>query len=581
MTLFEIILLVFVATTLLLSILLLVRTGGGGDTELRGQVDRLGARLAELQGAVTAGIGGIRDEASATGRSTREDLAIRLDGMGKALGETLATLGLAQGERLELVTRGVSTGRIESEAQAKGLREELTRSFDKLGTGMAGRMGEQTVEQTRRLDGFASQLTEHRRSAGEDALALRAEVSGTLTRLAAQLVDNLELAARRQGEGLATLTAATRELTEANARAQEALRSALQASFKDLSDTGERRQEELRRTVEGRLDALRTENAAKLEEMRVTVDEKLQGTLEARLGASFTTVNENLERVFKSVGEMQTIATGVGDLKRVLTNVKLRGSYGETTLGMLLEQVMTAEQYAQNVEIKPGSGCRVEYAIKLPGDGDAPLWLPIDVKLPKEDYERLMEASERGDPAAVEEATRGLERTIRKCAADISTKYVDPPHSTDFGIMFLPTEGLFAEVTRRPGLIDALQRECRVIVAGPTTLMATLVSLRMGFRSLAIQKRSGEVWQVLGAVKTEFGKFGDVLDKVGRKLEEAQKAVESAGPRRRAMDRKLRSVEALPEVAAQDVLAIATEDLVEDPEDDTGAAIGRLPGPRI
>jgi DNA recombination protein RmuC len=545
MTPFEILLLALVAATLLLCILSLIRSGGRGDGALRTQVDALGVRLAELQGAVSAGIGGIREEASASGRLTRDDLAIRLEGMGKALGETLATLGQGQVERLDQVTKGVSNGRIESEAQAKGLREELTQSFDKLGMGLSGRMGEQTVEQTRRLDGFASQLTQHRKGAGEDALALRQEVAGTLVRLSAQLVDSLELAARKQAEGLGAVTQATKALTEANARSQE----------------------ELRKTVEGRLDSLRTENAAKLEEMRVTVDEKLQGTLEARLGASFTTVNENLERVFKSVGEMQTIATGVGDLKRVLTNVKLRGSYGETTLGMLLEQVMTAEQYAQNVEVKPGSGCRVEYAIKLPGEGDTPLWLPIDVKLPQEDYERLIAASEKGDPAAVEEATKGLERTIRKCAADISTKYVDPPHSTDFGIMFLPTEGLFAEVTRRPGLIDALQRECRVIVAGPTTLMATLVSLRMGFRSLAIQKRSSEVWQVLGAVKTEFGKFGDVLDKVGKKLEEAQKAVESAGPRRRAMDRKLRSVEALPEVAAQDVLALATEDLADDLEE--------------
>ena len=246
--------------------------------------------------------------------------------------------------------------------------------------------------------------------------------------------------------------------------------------------------------------------------MRVTVDEKLQGTLEQRLGASFNTVNENLERVFRSVGEMQSIATGVGDLKRVLSNVKARGTWGEATLGMALEQVMTPEQYATNVEVRPHSGQRVEYAIRLPGDGAEPVWLPIDAKLPTEDYERLVDASERGDAEGVDEAAKGLDRAIRKAAADIAAKYIQPPHTTDFAVMFLPTEGLFAEVVRRPGLIDQLQRECRVIVTGPTTLMALLTSLRMGFRSLAIQERSSEVWQVLGGVKTEFSRFGDMLD---------------------------------------------------------------------
>ena len=271
-------------------------------------------------------------------------------------------------------------------------------------------------------------------------------------------------------------------------------------------------------------------------------------------------VNENLERVHKSVGEMQQIATGVGDLKRVLSNVKARGTWGETSLGLLLDQVMIPDQYAKNVEVKPGSGCRVEFAVKMPGGGDQPLWLPIDSKLPTEDYERLIDASERGDAAGVEEAARGLERAIRKCGQDIGTKYVSPPYSTDFGIMFLPTAGLFAEVVRRPGLVDALQREARVTVAGPTTLMATLVALQSGFRTLAIQQRSSEVWQVLGAVKTEFGKFGGVLDKVGKKLGEAQKAVEDAGVRRRAVNRQLRAVEALPAIGVPALLALPTDE---------------------
>lgn len=504
MTPFEIAMIAIGLILIGLMLLILMRTGGARDGASREAVEAIATRLAEFHGATAAGLATVRDETGNGSRQAREELARRIDGLAEALGKQ------------------VSSGRIESENHAKGLREELTTRFEALVISLTGRVADQTTEQGRRLEGFAGQLTEHRQGAGADALALRNEVRETL----------------------AAATLAIRQQGEAN----------------------ERRQAELRQSVEARLDSLRQENAAKLEEMRVTVDEKLQGTLEARLGASFTTVNENLERVFRSVGEMQTIATGVGDLKRVLTNVKLRGSYGETTLGMLLEQVMTAEQYARNVEVRPDSGQRVEYAIKMPGDGQMPLWLPIDVKHPHEDYERLVAASERGDPAAVEEATRGLEKTIRKCAADIGEKYVAPPHSTDFGIMFLPTEGLFAEVTRRPGLVDALQREHRVIVAGPTTLMATLVSLRMGFRSLAIQQRSSEVWQVLGAVKAEFGKFGDMLDKVSKKLGEAQNVVENAGVRRRAVDRRLRGVEALPEAAARDVLALAADEMVGDEE---------------
>lgn len=517
MTVFEIAILALAAVTLVLCVLLLLRRGGVDDAARKAQLDGLATRLAELGGTLNAGLAGLREESAGAARLAREEAAARLD----------------------VLAQGLSNARIEGEAQAKGLREELTRSFATLAEGQSGR-----------LDGFATQLAEHRKGAGEDARALREEVGGATRTLT-------------EGTGIAL-----KEMREAAERRAEALRTTLAGLVKELTEASERRQEELRRTVEARLDALRSENAAKLEEMRVTVDEKLQGTLEARLGASFTTVNENLERVFKSVGEMQQIATGVGDLKRVLSNVKSRGTWGETTLGMLLEQVMTPEQYAQNVEVKPGSGCRVEYAIKLPGDGETPVWLPIDAKLPTEDYERLVEASERGDAAAVEEAARGLERAIRKCGQDIGTKYVDPPHSTDFGIMFLPTEGLFAEVARRPGLVDALQREARVTVAGPTTLMATLVALRMGFRTLAIQQRSSEVWQVLGAVKSEFGKFGDVLDKVSKKLGEAQNVVETAGVRRRAVDRKLRSVEALPEAAARDVLALtAPTELAEELED--------------
>jgi DNA recombination protein RmuC len=335
------------------------------------------------------------------------------------------------------------------------------------------------------------------------------------------------------------------------------LREEVQLSLKQMTDQLAASAGGLRQTIEGRLDVLRAENAAKLEQVRQTVDEKLQGTLEQRLGASFKMVNDSLTRVHESVGEMQALASGVGDLKRILSNVKSRGTWGELALGNILEEILSADQYARNVEVRPRSNQRVEFAIKLPGDGETPLWLPLDAKYPTEDYDRLAEASERGDLEAVEAALRGIEARVRSGAKDICAKYVAPPHSTDFAVMFLPAEGLFAEVIRRPGLVDWLQRECHVMVAGPTTLVSLLTSLRMGFRTLAIQQRSSEVWQVLSAVKTEFERFGGVLDKVHKKLDEAQKVVEEAGVRRRAMDRKLRGVEALPEAEAVALLELA------------------------
>jgi DNA recombination protein RmuC len=306
--------------------------------------------------------------------------------------------------------------------------------------------------------------------------------------------------------------------------------------------------EALQRTVEGRLEALRADNAEKLEAMRVTVDEKLHKTLEDRLGASFQLVSQQLEQVFKSMGEMQTLAAGVGDLKRVLSNVKARGTWAEVSLGSILAEVLTIEQYERNVEIRPGSNQRVEYAIRLPGgDDNGPLWLPIDAKFPTEDYERLCEAAAVADPAAVETAGKAIETRIRHSARDICAKYISPPHSTDFALLFVPTEGLYAEIVRRPGLVDALQRDCRIVIAGPTTLLALLNSLRMGFHSLAIQQRSSEVWRVLRAVKTEFEKYGEVLDKVQKKLHEASTTIDAVAVRRRQIDRKLADVEILPE----------------------------------
>lgn len=327
--------------------------------------------------------------------------------------------------------------------------------------------------------------------------------------------------------------------------------------LKNLTSTNDARMEKLRETLQNRLQSIQEDNAKQLEQMRATVDEKLHDTLEKRLGESFKLVSDRLEQVQKGLGEMQTLANGVGDLKRVLTNVKTRGTFGEVQLGALLEQVLAPGQYGSNVETRKGSGQRVEFALRLPGrDGTegSVVHLPLDAKFPQEDYLRLVDAQERADSVAAEEAGKLLERAIRLAATDIRDKYLDPPQTTDFGIMFLPTEGLYAEVLRRPALSETLQRELKVLVAGPTTLAALLNSLQMGFRTLAIEKRSAEVWNLLGAVRTEFGKFGEMLDKTSKKLQEAGNHIEAAATRTRQMERKLKNVQAMPSSEAHDLL---------------------------
>ena len=327
-----------------------------------------------------------------------------------------------------------------------------------------------------------------------------------------------------------------------------------------LTKANEKKLDEMRATLEAKLKELQTGNEAKLEQMRLTVDEKLHETLEKRLGESFKLVSERLEAVHQGLGDMKNLAAGVGDLKKVLTNVKTRGTWGEVQLENLLEQMLTAEQYAKNVATKPGSGERVEFAIRLPGrtERDQPVWLPIDAKFPREDYERLLEAQDRADATAADAAAKELENRIRNEAKTIRDKYIEPPHTTDFGLLFLPTEGLYAEVLRRPGLTDLLQREYRVTVAGPTTLTAILNSLQMGFRTLAIEKRSSEVWQVLGAVKNEFGKFGDLLAKTKEQLDTVSNTLGKAETKTRTIERKLRNVEQLSDTQAQALLGDTT-----------------------
>jgi len=330
-----------------------------------------------------------------------------------------------------------------------------------------------------------------------------------------------------------------------------------------LADSNEKKLEALRLTVEEKLRNIQVDNAGQLELMRRTVDEKLQGTLEKRLGESFRQVSERLELVHKGLGEMRTLATGVGDLKKVLTNVKTRGTWGEVQLGALLEQVLTVDQYGVNVATK-GNGERVEFAIKLPGQGvDAGdiVWLPIDAKFPVEDYQRLLDAQETGDPAGVEAAGKQLEGRVKACAGDICRKYLNPPLTTDFAILFLPIEGLFAEVIRRTALVESIQRQCRVVIAGPTTLWSILNSLQMGFRTLAIQKRSSEVWNLLAAVKTEWARYGDVLEAVQKKLHQASETIDKVQVRSRAVGRKLKDVQELP---TDEAAALLSLDLPED-----------------
>ena len=429
------------------------------------------------------------------------------------------------------------------------------------------------------------EIARSREEAGQAGHLLRAEVGTSLTGIRESVFQHLGMLSSRQQEQLAQVMEALQQLAESGQSGARELREEVGATLKGVSDSVVRTMGEmsaaqkaqldgvdarvaaltasngeqldrLRATVEGRLDQIREDNTAKLEQVRQTVDEKLQGVLEQRLGESFGRVSERLEQVHRGLGEMQTLASGVGDLKKVLANVKVRGTWGEMQLGKLLEQVLAPEQYAANVCTNDYNGARVEFAIRMPGHDLGPVWLPIDAKFPVEDYQRLVDAQEAADPAGMEAASRQLEQRVRACAKEICQKYLNPPQTTDFAIMFLPTEGLYAEVVRRVGLVDAIQRESRVVVAGPVTLWAILNSLQMGFRTLAIQRRSSEVWEVLGAVKTEFGKFGEVLAKVKKKLHSVSREMDQAGVRTRAIQRRLRDVEELPGAEAQRLLAV-------------------------
>lgn len=417
--------------------------------------------------------------------------ASRQQGEGDAVQQALETLRQQLAQLAQALERTERELRLELQNGSRGQRQELTQTLTQFQESIVKQSAESARTHNLQLDQFAQQLVQLRGSLGD------------------------------------TLNQQVQALSESNSH----------------------RLAELRATLEAQLQQLQQSNTAKLEEMRATVDEKLHKTLETRLTESFAHVAQRLELVHKGLGEMQTLAAGVGDLKHLLTNVKTRGMFGEAQLGALLEQVFTPDQYAAQQPTRPGSRHVVDFAIKLPGKGDdgAPVWLPIDAKFPNEDYERLLEAQRVADPLAAEAAAKALEARVRAEAKSIADKYIEPPHTTDFAIVFLPTEGLYAEVLRRPGLVESLQRDHRVTLAGPTTLLSMLNALQMGFRTLALEKRSSEVWQVLGAVKTEFGKFGDVLARVKTQTQTVLNSLDAAEVRSRAMGRALRTVEALPD----------------------------------
>ena len=432
--------------------------------------------------------------------------------------------GGATANRLDSVTGGLD--RLERLLQ-EGLRDvrvEASESVQRLGQSVVQMQTTAADAQRQQLEAFGHRLTSLTQSSS-DGLS--------------QFTQSMQASAEANRHSIA-------ELSRLSLDRVDALSAALSQRVAALDER-----------VERRLREMQQDNAGKLDQMRQMVDQKLQSTLEARLGDSFRQVSERLEQVYKGLGEMQVLASGVGDLKRVLSNVKVRGTWGEVQLAALLEQVLAPDQYAANVPTSVTGTERVEFAVRLParaGGGDDVMWLPIDAKFPLEDYHALVEATDRGDTAAIDEAGRRLGARIRACAKDISTKYLNPPHTTDFAIMFLPNEGLYAEVLRRPGFSDLLQREHRIVIAGPTTLWAILNSLQMGFRTLAIERRSSEVWALLGAVKTEFGKFGSVLDQIQKNLQSAATKIDTARKGTRAIERKLVEVQELPVAEAAALL---------------------------
>jgi DNA recombination protein RmuC len=491
--------------------------------------------------------------------------------------ETLYILQNDRGLQDRTMREEISRNRQEQANDSRALRMEVVAALVAMGDSVSVKMAgfiqsnDQRADLLRaaleqRMDSFASESTRKMdaltQSASASSTLLRDEVSGRLgdfknsLEAASASIRTLEASIEQRqlqlqnavdlklSEIELALRDQAQQLRQENGVAFQNLGRSVLSTLTELSQLQKVELQDLRTTVDSRLATIQSENDKKLEQMRQTVDEKLQGTLEARLGESFRQVSERLEQVYSGLGEMKTLATGVGDLKRVLANIKTRGTWGEVQLGAIIDQILAPDQFARNVAIAH-AGEQVEYAVKLPGRdvSGEPVWLPIDARFPMEDYLRLTEASERGDGEAVETAARQVEMSIRFAARNVSEKYVAAPFTTDFGILFLPSEGLYAEAMRRPGFADAIQREYRVVLSGPSTLAALLNALQMGFRTLAIQKRSSEVWEILGSTKKEFGKYAQVLAIVKKKLSQAQATIDQAETRTRAIQRTLREVE--------------------------------------
>jgi DNA recombination protein RmuC len=503
-------------------VLILLRRRGGDFTSFSPRFDSVdrGVERCErsLRDEIAKQLSMVRDDSSANSKTLREEIANSLKNFNDSVLRGMSEVASLQKNQLDIFSERLSKLTETNEQKLGATRETLEQRLIFLQS-----------ENSKKLDQMREEFTAGSR-------ILKEEVSSTLKNFNDSVLRGMSGMATLQKEQIEAFTLRLGRLTESNENRLDALRNAIDDKLKQIQE----------------------DNSRQLEQMRATVDEKLQGTLEKRLGESFKQVSERLEQVHKGLGEMQALATGVGDLKRVLTNVKTRGVWGEIQLETLLEQILTPDQFERNVQTRENSGEVVEFAVRLPGRGDVDgmevVWLPIDAKFPIEDYQRLVDAQENCDLAAAEQATKMLSATIKNCAKTICDKYINPPATTDFGIMFLPTEGLYAEVIRRTWLVESLQRECRVIVAGPTTLAALLNSLQMGFRTLAIQKRSSEVWKLLGAVKAEFGKFGTTLDGVKKKLDQAANTMDDAAKRSRAIERKLRNVQELPSEDAQMLL---------------------------
>ena len=490
------------------------------------------------------------------------------DGALVALAEQLR--GFGQGTQQLLDERLTQTGQ-----DARAGRAELQAAFAQLQAQLAQQRAEERAdaakarqEQTQALDAFRAELTQTAQQLAADGLRSREAIADSTQQFGARIQERFDgLGAATRG----TFDSLKGDIHTQLGALQQALKDQLAANTRQLSEAMASQQqgaEQLRAAMNERLAAMQGDNAAKLEEMRRTVDEKLHATLEQRLGESFKLVSERLEQVHKGLGEMQTLAGSVGDLKRVMTNVKTRGTWGEMQLAALIDNVLTPEQYARNVKTVPGSDEMVEFAIRLPGKSDeAPVWLPVDSKYPVEHYQRLTDALDAADKGAIAAAGNAFESSIRLEAKKIAAKYVAPPHTTDFAVLYLPTEGLFAEVMRRPGLVEALQTEARVVVTGPANFAALLSSLQMGFKTLAIEKRSSEVWSVLGQVKTEFAKFGEAVEQTRKSIDAAAKKFEQVGVRTRAIERKLRDVQALPAPEAAPSQGELPELLLADDEE--------------